>query len=160
MPRRVVPWRSTPCSTTARTRRGSRCQWSRSRGCSWVLRWPAASSTWFAASLVDGGPTYAGRVGQVTWQPSLLDDGEVRFDASYDGLRRIQLDSESWVDHCPGWLSGADAVMAMLLRSGDWNQRTRRMYENQVLEPRLTAGWSTDSVDGGVPSLARDMAAS
>jgi alkylated DNA repair dioxygenase AlkB len=99
-------------------------------------------------------------VSQVTWQPSLLDDGVARFDASYDGLRRVQLDPQSWVDYCPGWLRGADAVMAELLSSADWSQRTRRMYDNNVLEPRLTAGWSTDDVDGRVPDVVRDMAAS
>ncbi|MFL6238142.1 MAG: alpha-ketoglutarate-dependent dioxygenase AlkB [Actinomycetes bacterium] len=97
---------------------------------------------------------------QVTWQPSLLDDGEVRFDASYDGLRRIPLDAESWVDYCPAWLHGADAVMAELLASADWHQRSRRMYDNRVLEPRLTAGWSTDDVGDAVPAVVRDMAAS
>jgi alkylated DNA repair dioxygenase AlkB len=97
---------------------------------------------------------------QVVWQPSLLDDGAVRFDASYAGLRRIQLDSESWVDYCPGWLQGADAVMGELLASADWSQRTRRMYDKRVLEPRLTAGWSTDTVDDTVPSIVREMASS
>ena len=96
----------------------------------------------------------------IVWQPSLLDDGDPRFDASYDGLYRIQLDEQSWVDHCPGWLRGADTVMAHLIESADWGQRTRHMYDNRVLEPRLTAGWSTDSADDTVPTVVRDMAAS
>ena len=97
---------------------------------------------------------------EIAWQPSLLDDGVARFDASYDGLRRIQLDEQSWVDYCPGWLRGADAVMAELLASADWSQRTRRMYERTLPEPRLTAGWSTDEVDSAVPAVVREMAAS
>jgi alkylated DNA repair dioxygenase AlkB len=97
---------------------------------------------------------------QVAWQPSLLDDGAVRFDASYDRLRRIQLDEQSWIDYCPGWLSGSDAVLAELLDSADWGQRTVHMYEREVLEPRLTAGWSTDAVDESVPAIVREMAAS
>jgi alkylated DNA repair dioxygenase AlkB len=96
---------------------------------------------------------------EIAWQPSLLDDGVARFDASYDGLRRIQLDEHAWVDYCPGWLRGADAVMGELLTSADWHQRARRMYDNDVLEPRLTAGWSTDDVGAGVPLVVRDMAA-
>jgi alkylated DNA repair dioxygenase AlkB len=105
--------------------------------------------------------TYIGRVSRpVTWQPSLLDDGDVRFDASYDGLRRITLDEHSWIDYCPGWLRGSDAVMAELLATADWGQRTVRMYERTLPEPRLTAGWSTDSVDESVPAIVREMAAS
>jgi alkylated DNA repair dioxygenase AlkB len=81
----------------------------------------------------------------VSWQPSLLDGGEPRIDVCYAGLRRLSLDEHSWVDYCPGWLSGSDAVFELLAVTARWQQRTVTMWDNQVLEPRLTAGWSTDS---------------
>ncbi|HVT63672.1 MAG TPA: alpha-ketoglutarate-dependent dioxygenase AlkB [Mycobacteriales bacterium] len=78
----------------------------------------------------------------LAWQPSLLDGGEPRIDVSYEGLRRIVLDERSWVDYCPGWLSGSDSVFELLASTGEWRQRTRKMWDHEVLEPRLTAGWS------------------
>lgn len=96
----------------------------------------------------------------ITWQPSLLDAGEPpAVDVSYDGLVRHHLDATSWVDYCPGWLRGHDALFGVLLETGDWQQRTRRMYEGRVLEPRLTAGWSTDAADPSVPPVLPRMCA-
>ena len=87
----------------------------------------------------------------LAWQGSLLDTGPAEPDDSFATLRRIQLDEHSWVDHAPGWLSGADELFAELLAGGEWRQRTRRMYEQVLPEPRLTAGWDVDSV----PALRR-----
>jgi alkylated DNA repair dioxygenase AlkB len=81
----------------------------------------------------------------VSWQPSLLDGGEPSIDVSYDGLTRIQLDERSWIDYCPGWLSGSDAVFDLLASTARWQQRTVTMWDKQLPEPRLTAGWSTEA---------------
>jgi alkylated DNA repair dioxygenase AlkB len=87
------------------------------------------------------------------WQPSLLDqvallDAEVdrppRPDATFAGLVRHQLDPRCWVDHVPGWLAGSDDVFETLVAQAKWAQHTRRMYDKQVEQPRLTAGWRTD----------------
>ena len=97
----------------------------------------------------------------LTWQPSLIDgiDEETpTFDSSYAGIQRIALDEQSWVDYCPGWLSGSDALFAELIRSGRWQQRSRWMYTKRVDDPRLTAGWSTDGDDPEIPQVFRDMA--
>jgi alkylated DNA repair dioxygenase AlkB len=91
----------------------------------------------------------------LAWQPSLLDGGEPTLDVSYDGLQRIVLDERSWVDYCPGWLSGSDSVFENLASTARWQQRTVTMWEKQVLEPRLTAGWSTDAAH--VPPLLAEM---
>jgi alkylated DNA repair dioxygenase AlkB len=81
----------------------------------------------------------------VSWQPSLLDGGEPSIDVSYDGLRRIQLDDRSWIDYCPGWLSGSDAVFDQLASTARWQQRTVMMWDKELPEPRLTAGWSAEA---------------
>ncbi|MDQ1688515.1 MAG: hypothetical protein QOK42_1490 [Frankiaceae bacterium] len=93
---------------------------------------------------------------EVNWQPSLFDGsqfgaGEPRPDLEYAGLRRIELDADSWVDYCPGWLGGADALFAELAADARWQQRTVRMWERELPEPRLTAGWSVDREDGDLP---------
>jgi alkylated DNA repair dioxygenase AlkB len=82
---------------------------------------------------------------EISWQPSLLDGGKPSIDVSYNGLRRLILDERSWVDYCPGWLSGSDTVFDSLAASARWQQRTVTMWGNEVLEPRLTAGWSAAS---------------
>jgi alkylated DNA repair dioxygenase AlkB len=91
----------------------------------------------------------------VSWQPSLFDGGEPSVDVSYDGLRRITLDARSWIDYCPSWLAGSDAVFELLAARARWQQRTVTMWDNQVLEPRLTAGWSTDAAH--TPAVLSEM---
>ena len=94
----------------------------------------------------------------IAWQPSLFDGGPLALDLDYCGLRRIQLDEHSWVDYCPGWLSGSDLVFDELAGSARWQQRTVHIYDRKLPEPRLTAGWSTDATDRAVPPTLRDMA--
>jgi alkylated DNA repair dioxygenase AlkB len=82
----------------------------------------------------------------LAWQPSLFAAGERSdVDRSFSTLRRIHLDGDSWVDHGPGWLEGADRLFEEVLTGRSWEQRSRRMYDQRVEEPRLTAPWSADS---------------
>jgi alkylated DNA repair dioxygenase AlkB len=80
----------------------------------------------------------------VAWQPSLWANQSPRVDRSYCGLERIHLDADSWVDHCPGWMSGSDQAFEELLRNVAWSQRRRWMYDRQVDEPRLTSWQKSD----------------
>ena len=77
-----------------------------------------------------------------------FDSGAPSFDPEFRGLTRTWLDPESWVDLAPGWVAGSDALFQAVLGSRSWGQRTRRMYDQRVREPRLTAPWSLRS---GVP---------
>jgi hypothetical protein len=92
-------------------------------------------------------------------QASLFDSGEPVPDRAFAGLRRIQLDERSWVDHAPGWLGGSDELFALLHRTGRFGQRTVRVWDRTVPEPRLTAGWSTEVADDDVPLPLREVAA-
>ena len=56
---------------------------------------------------------------------------------------RRPLASGAWVDHAPGWLSGADALFQDLVDGLDWQSRRVHMYDREVDQPRLTA-----SLDG------------
>jgi alkylated DNA repair dioxygenase AlkB len=71
----------------------------------------------------------------------LFDDSDPERDRlSFDGLRRDALDDSSWLDVVPGWVPDHAALFDWLLAEAPWQQRTRTMWDNKVLEPRLVAG--------------------
>ncbi|WP_234344286.1 alpha-ketoglutarate-dependent dioxygenase AlkB [Streptomyces sp. WM6372] len=72
-------------------------------------------------------------------QGSLFDQGdEIRL-GPLSGLRRTRLGAGAWVDHLPGWLSGADTLFERLAEDVPWRAERRRMYEREVDVPRLLA---------------------
>ena len=81
----------------------------------------------------------------LAWQGSLFDD-PAGDGLSFDRLVRHRLDERSWLDEVPGWLPDHGELFDLLLGSAPWRQRERRMYERTVLEPRMVAGWSGDSL--------------
>jgi alkylated DNA repair dioxygenase AlkB len=89
----------------------------------------------------------------VQFQPSLFAGPAPAFDAAFEGVRRIALDAESWVDHAPGWVKGSDILFEQILTSRRWGQRSRWMYDRKVLEPRLTAPWSLASGEPLEPAI-------
>jgi len=91
------------------------------------------------------------------FQPNLFDAPAASFDACFAGLRRIALDEASWVDHAEGWVSGSDVLFEQILAARKWAQRTRRMFEARVLEPRLTAPWSLRSGAPLEPAVLEGM---
>lgn len=114
-----------------------------------------ASSTGDASARPPGGSTVGALDRAVRqhpaagWQPSLFGSGAPTVDPALTGLRRCPLDQTSWIDHLPGWLTGADAVFAELAHRLPWQARTVRMYDRVVDEPRLTWWWSEG--DGPLP---------
>jgi alkylated DNA repair dioxygenase AlkB len=70
-------------------------------------------------------------------------------DGAFVGLRRVELDGTTWIDHCPGWLRGEQGVFDHLVDDLTWRQRTVTMWERRVPEPRLTSWWTT--ADGAEP---------
>jgi alkylated DNA repair dioxygenase AlkB len=94
----------------------------------------------------------------LVWQPSLFAVAEnTAVDRSFSRLRRVQLDADSWVDHAPAWVSGADRLFEQILASRKWQQRSRRMYDQTVQEPRLTAPWSAASGEPLEPPILEEM---
>jgi alkylated DNA repair dioxygenase AlkB len=91
------------------------------------------------------------------WQPSLLDTDAPGVDPGFDSVIRIDLDDESWVDHAPGWVSGSDRLFDELASNTKWGQRTRRMFDKRVLEPRLTSSWNEQSGQPLTPAVLEDM---
>jgi alkylated DNA repair dioxygenase AlkB len=77
---------------------------------------------------------------QVTWQGSLFEDADPdRPRLSFDDVRRDELDERSWLDVVPGWVPDHAELFDWLLAEGPWQQSTRKMWDNEVLVPRLTA---------------------
>jgi alkylated DNA repair dioxygenase AlkB len=97
-------------------------------------------------------------VASVTWQASLLDgDASPEIDDRFSRLTRVQLDSSSWVDHAPGWVSGSDQLFGEVLATATWGQRSRPMYDLTVKEPRLTSGWRAESGHRPEPPVLERM---
>lgn len=95
----------------------------------------------------------------LSWQPSLLDDAPVGFDESFARLERVELDPASWVDHVPAWVGGSDRLFDEILTGREWGQRTRRMYDARVAEPRLTSPWHARSGEPLEPAVLERMRA-
>jgi alkylated DNA repair dioxygenase AlkB len=79
------------------------------------------------------------------------------FDHTFSSLRRIDLDPESWIEHAPGWIAEPDRLFEEILTSRHWQQRSRRMYDRRVLEPRLTAPWSLESGEPLGPPILEEI---
>jgi alkylated DNA repair dioxygenase AlkB len=77
----------------------------------------------------------------------------------FAGPERIQLDPRSWVDYVPGWASDHEALFDELVAVREWRQRTRWMYEKQMLEPRLTSMWLREEGVPLVPARVEAMRA-
>jgi alkylated DNA repair dioxygenase AlkB len=100
---------------------------------------PGATGSEGRARRYNGAVSTAARVPALAWQPSLWAAGSPAVDPGFAGLERVQLDADSWVDSCQGWLRGSDRAFEELLGTVAWGQRRRWMYDRHVAEPRLTS---------------------
>jgi alkylated DNA repair dioxygenase AlkB len=74
------------------------------------------------------------------FQASLLDDAPGTEAGPLAGaVRRTPLRDGAWIDLCPGWLRGADALYERLRAAVPWRAERRQMYERVVAVPRLLA---------------------
>lgn len=85
----------------------------------------------------------------VVWQDALFETAPVGGRLSFDGVRRDPLDARSWIDLVPGWVPDHEALFSWLLEHAPWQQRTRTMWDSEVLEPRMVA-----LVPVGTPQVA------
>lgn len=83
----------------------------------------------------------------MAWQASLFeaeaDPAAATDRLSFAALRRDPLDARSWIDVVPGWVPDHGALFDRLREIAPWQQRTRTMWDKDVLEPRLVAAWQT-----------------
>jgi alkylated DNA repair dioxygenase AlkB len=76
----------------------------------------------------------------VTWQPTLLDSVEPRFDPAVGGGRRRFLGDGAWLDVVPGWVTGGGALFDRVLEAAPFDASERPMYDRIVAVPRLHTG--------------------
>ena len=75
----------------------------------------------------------------LAWQDSLF--AVEHEPMSFEGSRRDHFGRDSWIDVVPAWVPDHEALFAQLVRDAPWFQRSRVLWDQEVLEPRLTAGW-------------------
>jgi alkylated DNA repair dioxygenase AlkB len=92
-------------------------------------------------------------------QSSLFDLAPLDFDRTFSRVERIHLDEHAWVDVQPGWVSGSEALFRTLVETLPWGQRTRYLYEQQRIEPRLTSGWHAEHGRPLDPPILEEMRA-
>jgi alkylated DNA repair dioxygenase AlkB len=96
-------------------------------------------------------------VSQISLQESLFDAPEPSFDFSFGAVQRIALDDVSWIDYAQEWVRGSDRLFEALLKTREWAQRTRWLYDKNVLEPRLTSYWGMEFGSPLQPELLEQM---
>jgi alkylated DNA repair dioxygenase AlkB len=99
------------------------------------------------------------KANEISWQPTLFESEDWDVDQDFLDVHRVNLDPKSWVDHQPGWARGSDRLFEEVLRARDWGQRTRRMFDKRVREPRLTSPWNAESGEPLEPAILERMRA-
>lgn len=78
----------------------------------------------------------------LAWQPSLFAAApSPSVDAEFRGMVRDQLDETAWIDHLPGWVSGADALFQWVLDTAEWHTGSTVIQGERKQYPRLLASW-------------------
>jgi alkylated DNA repair dioxygenase AlkB len=78
-------------------------------------------------------------------QPSMFDVAEEAALTPLRGrVRRHVLSRGAWVDHLPGWVTGSDEVLEVLLGNIGWRADRRQMYDREVAVPRLLRWYGRD----------------
>lgn len=76
---------------------------------------------------------------RVVRQLDLFGASSVGFDPAFAALRRTELSEGAWIDYVPRWVAGHDVLFDQLERALAWKTETRRMYDQEVVTPRLLA---------------------
>jgi alkylated DNA repair dioxygenase AlkB len=84
-------------------------------------------------------PVIAAPVAAPVWAPTLFDSEPTEPDTTFRGAQRVELRDGAWIEHVPGWLSGAAAVFEDLVPNVPWRSGKRLMYGRFVDDPRLYA---------------------
>lgn len=83
---------------------------------------------------------------EVVLQGTLLGVLEPTIDPLFAGARRLLLTDGAWVEHVPGWLTGADELFVTVAGLVDWRSPMVTMWDKRLQTPRL---------NGSLPPEAR-----
>lgn len=86
------------------------------------------------------------------YQGSLFGDVEVDLDRDFSTSRRVDLGEGAWLDYAPMWLSGDEALFETLIRTAEWSQPVVKMYDREVITPRLVA-WIDPASHEAIPRM-------
>jgi alkylated DNA repair dioxygenase AlkB len=91
-------------------------------------------------------------------QPSMWDLAEEASLGQLAGsVGRHMLSRGAWVDHLPGWVSGSDEILEILLGDIGWREDRRQMYDREVAVPRLLRWYSgTETLPHPLLTAARE----
>jgi alkylated DNA repair dioxygenase AlkB len=89
-------------------------------------------------------------------QLALLGREEVRCDAGFSRVRRIELARGAWVEYSQGWLSGHAELFETLVRDTNWQTSEQHIYDRTVATPRLVASLSDLPLPGPLERM-RDV---
>jgi alkylated DNA repair dioxygenase AlkB len=84
-------------------------------------------------------------------QSSLFATGAPQPDRTFSTVHRRVLGDGAWIEHAPGWLSGADTMLTWLVDAVDWMHPDVELYGKTFTQPRLNARHvpSGDGSDAG-----------
>jgi len=63
----------------------------------------------------------------------------ISIDTSFSTAKRAALDTHSWVEVVPGWMSGSDLLFENMRKAVPWREHDRKMFNRVFREPRMTA---------------------
>jgi alkylated DNA repair dioxygenase AlkB len=95
---------------------------------------------------------------QLAHQPSMWDlADEAALTPLAGRVQRQVLSRGAWVDHLPGWITGSESVLEVLLGDIGWQEDRRQMYEREVAVPRMLRWYSgTETLPHPVLAEARE----
>jgi len=91
----------------------------------------------------------------LAFQGTLLGAKAPAIDWSFANARRHDLADAAWVEHVPGWLTGADELFEVVAGIVDWQSPMVTMWDKRVQTPRLHGILS--AADG--PPVVEEMGA-
>lgn len=90
-------------------------------------------------------------------QASLFGHEPPALDPGFTRLERVWLDAESWIDRCPGWVSGHETLFETLRGAMRWQAQRRPMYDRVVEVPRLLASVPRDGAHPLLDEMSRRL---
>jgi alkylated DNA repair dioxygenase AlkB len=89
----------------------------------------------------------------LAFQGTLLGSAEPVIERSFGGAQRLTLADEAWVEHVPGWLTGADELFGVIADVVHWQSPMVRMWDKQMQQPRLNGSLGVESR----PAIVEEM---
>ncbi len=72
-------------------------------------------------------------------QLALLGREPLSFDATFGDVKRVEVAPGAWIDYAPSFVHGHALLFERLLANVEWQATTQRLYDKEVVTPRLVA---------------------